>query len=95
MGTKSEPSRHDGYAKAEPDEPVFTLLARDPMAPQLIRLWAAQRWSEHEDPSVVADARRIADAMEEWRKKHRPGTRPPSGSSPVAERVDHEEEPTL
>jgi hypothetical protein len=90
MGTKTAPSRYDGYAKAEADEPLFTLLARDPMAPQLIRLWAAQRWSEHEDPKVVAEARQIAGAMEDWRQKHRPATRSPSGSSPIAPTVDEE-----
>jgi hypothetical protein len=52
-------------------EPIFQLYARDPLAPTLIRLWAAQRWSEHTDPAVVAEARRCADAMEAWHKEHR------------------------
>lgn len=43
MGTKRHPAPNDCYAKAEPDEPMFTLLARDPLAPDLIRLWAALR----------------------------------------------------
>lgn len=33
----------DCYHKAEPDEPKFTLLARDPLAPFLVALWAALR----------------------------------------------------
>jgi hypothetical protein len=31
MGTKSNPGPFDCYAKAEPDEPMFVLLARDPL----------------------------------------------------------------
>lgn len=41
MGTKSDPGAFDCYAKAEPDEPLFVLLARDWRAPHLVRLWAA------------------------------------------------------
>ena len=33
MATKTKPGAFDCYSKAEPDEPVFTLLARDPSAP--------------------------------------------------------------
>lgn len=63
MGTKN-------VDQAEPDEPVFVLRGRDPMAPILVRLWAAQQWQEHADPEVVADARAHADAMTEWHKRH-------------------------
>ena len=77
MGTKSEPGRYDGYDKAEQDEPVFTLLARDPLAPILIRLWADMRqWSEHETGPDSAmqrkEARQCAEAMDIWRKAYRP-----------------------
>lgn len=41
MGTKNTPSLFDCYAKALPDEPMFHLLARDPAAPELIRIWVA------------------------------------------------------
>lgn len=71
MGTKNNPGRYDCYAKAEPDEPMFTLLARDPTAPAAVRLWAAQKWQEGESPEKIAEARAIADAMEAWRKEHR------------------------
>ena len=54
----------------EPDEPVFMLLGRDPMAPLLIRLWAAQKWQEHENLEMIANARAVADAMTEWHTKH-------------------------
>lgn len=43
MSTKDDPSQFDAYAKAESDEPVFTLLGRDPMAPALIEAWAYLR----------------------------------------------------
>jgi hypothetical protein len=43
MGTKSAPGKFDCYARAEVDEPMFVLLARDASAPQLIRQWAAAR----------------------------------------------------
>jgi len=43
MGTKRIPGTFDCYAKAEPDEPMFTLLARDDLAPGLVVLWAALR----------------------------------------------------
>ncbi len=43
MGTKNNPGKFDCYAKAEPDEPMFVLLARDRIAPTLVRIWAAIR----------------------------------------------------
>ena len=68
VGTKNNPSKFSCYDKAEPDEPMFTLLARDPMAPTLIRMWAAQKWQEN--PEKVTEARDIADSMDAWRKEH-------------------------
>lgn len=41
MGTKTDPGQFDCHSKAEPDEPLFTLLARDPLAPGLVAIWAA------------------------------------------------------
>jgi hypothetical protein len=43
MSTKEDPSEFDAYSKAEVDEPSFTLLARDPIAPSLIEAWAYLR----------------------------------------------------
>jgi hypothetical protein len=51
-------------------EPAFTLLGRDPLAPKLVRLWAAQRWSEHGSPEEIAAARACADAMDRWHVQH-------------------------
>jgi hypothetical protein len=43
MSSKTEPSQFDAYSKAESDEPSFTLLGRDPIAPSLIEAWAYLR----------------------------------------------------
>jgi hypothetical protein len=43
MSSRNEPSQFDAYSKAEADEPVFTLLGRDPVAPALIEAWAYLR----------------------------------------------------
>ena len=48
MGTKRQPQRFDGYAKAGPDEPLFTLLARDPLAPFLVSIWSSLRYGDQE-----------------------------------------------
>jgi len=43
MGTKNNPGNYDCYAKADPDEPIFTLRGKDVSAPYLVRMWAAVR----------------------------------------------------
>lgn len=43
MGTKEEPGEYDCYAKLAPDEPHFTLRAKDPAAPYLVRMWSESR----------------------------------------------------
>jgi len=53
-------------------EPTFVLRASDPIAPVLVRMWAAQMWQDGASAEEVAEARKIADAMEAWRKEHRP-----------------------
>lgn len=72
MGTKNNPGKFDAYGKAEPDEPMFTLLARDPQAPLLIRQWARDRRLRDPADPKVAEAFACADAMEAWRKSERP-----------------------
>lgn len=68
MGTKNNPGDYDCYENAEPDEPMFILLARDPMAPILVRLWADLRAQNAGNPTKVAEARGCANQMEDWRK---------------------------
>lgn len=78
MGTKANPSAWDCYANAEPDEPMFVLLARDPQAAYLVRQWADGRavaisrgQRPIEDFSQIDEAHKCANAMEAWRKEHR------------------------
>lgn len=74
MGTKQLPGVFDCYDKALPDEPMFTLLARDDSAPDMVRQWAYEREREvaqgrrsPADLAMVAEARRCANAMALWR----------------------------
>jgi hypothetical protein len=67
MATKNNPGQFDCYAKAEPDEPMFTLLARDKHAPAIVRFWALLRLHAGEDPAVVKEALECALAMDLYR----------------------------
>lgn len=59
--------RHDDLA-----EPFFVLLGRDPQAPALLRRWAELRddCGTGEDDAKIAEARAIADAMEQFKETH-------------------------
>jgi hypothetical protein len=77
MGTKSEPAKNDCYHRALPDEPTFTLLARDPDFYELVQLWAEKRACRiacgdkgEEDRTRVDEARRCAGAGAKWRKEN-------------------------
>lgn len=59
MGTKSAPGEFDCYNVALPDEPMFTLLARER---EILTGLAPES-----DLKVVAEARAVALAMAEWR----------------------------
>lgn len=67
MGTKLNPGKFDCYENAEPDEPMFILLARDPLAPILVDLWAELRSHAAGNPSKVGEAHDCAEAMRLWR----------------------------
>lgn len=69
MGTKNNPPVFDCYAKADPDEPMFILLGRDPIAPLLVDLWADLREKAGKDPYQVGEARLCADQMRDWLKR--------------------------
>ena len=81
MGTKLRPGKFDCYANAEADEPMFVLLARDPLAPILVRLWADLREHAAGNPSKVFEARTCAIDMEKWRLR-RFAPAEPVGASP-------------
>lgn len=72
MGTKNEPGKFDCYKNAEPDEPMFILLARDRTAPDLVDLWADAREGDDEDADKIAEARQCAENMRQWRRENRP-----------------------
>lgn len=71
MGTKNNPGKWDCYDKAEPDEPMFVLLARDPQAATLVRQWAHDRFRRRDFDKAV-EAMKCADAMEEWYYQQNP-----------------------
>ena len=70
MGSKNKPGAFDCYSKAEPDEPMFVLLGRDPSAALLIGMWAALREAMGEDEEKVDEARDCADACLKWARDH-------------------------
>jgi hypothetical protein len=55
MATKNNPGQYDCYANAGPDEPLFTLLGRDPMGPHLVELWRLLRAREYEKAKIQLD----------------------------------------
>lgn len=76
MGTKNNPTLHDCYKSAHPDEPMFILLARDPQAPFRVRDWAKNREEAirrgdrpSSDMEKVREARQCASDMETWRRE--------------------------
>lgn len=71
MGTKNNPGSFDCYHAAEDDEPMFILLARDPFAPALVRLWAGLRETlDIGNPEKVFEALQCAEDMEHWASDH-------------------------
>lgn len=78
MGTKQEPGEYDCHAMAKPDEPLFTLLARDSDAASIVKLWAFLRMQQIElgirpesDRAQVSEAMRCATDMEIWHRQYR------------------------
>jgi len=68
MGTKQNPGKFDCYTRAADDEPMFILLARDPLAESLVRQWANHQPLPIDDKTAEAFA--CADAMRDWRIKN-------------------------
>lgn len=64
--TKNNPGKYDCYANAEPDEPMFVLLARDRHAPALVALWAVLRELDDKDQEKVKEARQVVLDMMDW-----------------------------
>lgn len=75
MSTKNNPGTHDCYTRAAPDEPMFVLLGRDPMAAALVRAWALMRGQAGEKGVVIMNALKCADDMEKWARDAGKGDR--------------------
>lgn len=73
MGSRNNPGKYDCFSKAEPDEPTFTLLGRDPAAPILIELWVEIRKRMGESFEKLNEAVECAEACEEWLGKKEKG----------------------
>jgi hypothetical protein len=71
MGTKNNPGQFDCYAKADPDEPIFTIRAKDPIGAMIVRTWAIEAGARRlADDDKLREALQCADSMEEWRAEH-------------------------
>lgn len=57
--------------KADANEPVFVLRAKDTLAPATIRHWATMAQGTHEQ-AKIDEALTLAQAMEDWRDKTYP-----------------------
>jgi hypothetical protein len=78
--TAAQPGPYDPLEKAKPDEPIFTLVARDPHAPATVLHWvglaraAAMEIEDHEqrrhDLQKCTEAEMIACDMITFRKGH-------------------------
>lgn len=64
MGTKNNPGNYDCYAKADPDEPMFILLGRDPFAGLAAGFWASiQKWDSPENEKKYLEAFECSEAL--------------------------------
>lgn len=77
MGSKNNPGKFDCYAKALPDEPTFTLLARDPDFAEIVELWASKRTKAVRcgerplnDMDMVNEALNCASDGANWRRQN-------------------------
>ncbi len=78
MGTKANPGSYDCYGAVDDDEPLFTLRAKDPLAPVLVKLWVELRKMTRPGTVVLSpdrtreirkhqEALRCASDMVAWR----------------------------
>jgi hypothetical protein len=75
--------------KARSDEPVFVLLARDPVAAQIIRLWCAAALDFH-GSEKIDDANFEANKFEEWHMQNIPQMAANAASPSLVERVNQQ-----
>jgi hypothetical protein len=55
--------------RAAPDEPVFVLRAKDPIASSIVRAWALRAKTVHEREKID-EAIELAHSMDSWRLDH-------------------------
>lgn len=91
MGSKLNPGKYDCADRAKPDEPVFTLLGRDPNAGAAIRAWAASREMSIrngqfplEDMHKVWEAKTAADEVDRFARGRGANLRTDATNGPVA-----------
>lgn len=77
MDTKEHPGKFDCYEKALPNEPRFTLLARDPDFARLVRKWTKRRVADIQagerpdsDYGLIGEAEALATNGARWRREH-------------------------
>lgn len=69
MATKHNNSCHE---KSKDDEPIFTLVGRDELAPKVVRYWAELAGQRGVPRQKVSEALACAEAMEAWPEKKLP-----------------------
>jgi hypothetical protein len=52
--------------KAGDTEPIFVLRAQDTLAAAVVRFWADEAEKAGANAAKIAEAREVADAMEQW-----------------------------
>lgn len=69
MATKNNPGEFDCYENADPDEPMFVLLGRDPAAFCAVVLWIKLRIAmgkNKPDDAKILEAKTCGQKMEDW-----------------------------
>ena len=56
--------------KCADDETVFVLVARDKLAPDVVKVWALMAESAGAPEEKVAEARELAAAMQSWQRRN-------------------------
>lgn len=77
MGTKINPGKFDCYDNALPNEPMFIMLARDPLFYEFVTAWAKRRGEAincgdrpQDDSPMVSEAMRCAGDGATWRRQN-------------------------
>lgn len=69
MTTKANPGPNACYDRALPDEPLFTLLGRDPTAPFVVLFWMQLRNLMFGVSDQILEAGQCVEEMRNWAVK--------------------------